>query len=153
MPDSLRDPPSVSPGFRNRHTDTNLITMTNKNSPLQRIAFQWCLIIAADMSEEFIGCVECVGPARIRWNAEQPGPRQGVQPALGRGWKPGTWPDEEGSGLKAGPILADSAKLGGSGHYQTNTNGHSPGIPGQVFRNSWEFQKKTHSFQAAQTFI
>lgn len=52
------------------------------------------LIIAADMSEEFIGCVECVGPARIRWSG-QPGPRQGVQPALGLGWKPGTWPDGE----------------------------------------------------------
>lgn len=104
------------------------------------------------MSEEFIGCVECVGPARIRWNAEQPGPRQGVQPALGRGWKPGTWPDEEGSGLKAGPILADSAAKA-----QPLSDKHQWTFPGdtfgQVFRNSWEFQKKTHSFQAAQTFI
>lgn len=42
-----------------RHTDTNLITMANKNSSISRIAFQWCLIIAADMSEEFTGCVVC----------------------------------------------------------------------------------------------
>lgn len=33
--------------------------MANKNSSLSRTAFQRCLIIAADMSEEFTGCLEC----------------------------------------------------------------------------------------------
>ena len=52
--------------------------------------------------------MSCVGPARIRWNVDQSGPRQGVQPALGRGWKPGTWLDEADSGLKVSPVLAVS---------------------------------------------
>lgn len=43
--------------------------MTNKIAPPED-----CIPVVpnnswADMSEEFIGCVECVGPAEIRWNA------------------------------------------------------------------------------------
>ena len=82
------------------------MTLANKNSSLSRIAFQQCLIITADMSEEITGRAECVGPSGTRRNVKQSGPRQCLQPGQGRGWKPVTWPDEEGSGPKSGPILA-----------------------------------------------